>query len=138
MAKKKGRSVGVIGLGSMGLGVARTLVKKGFQVHAFDVRPNVVKAFASEGGIAAANPGEVGANAAVLIVLVVNADQTDEVLFGRNGAVARMPRGSVVIASATVPPAYAEYLGTRLAQHGVYLIDAPVSGGAARAATGQL
>jgi len=138
MAKKKGRSVGVIGLGSMGLGVARTLVKKGFQVHAFDVRANVVKAFASEGGIAAANPGEVGANASVLIVLVVNADQTDEVLFGRNGAAARMPRGSVVIASATVPPAYAEYLGNRLAQHGIYLIDAPVSGGAARAATGQL
>jgi putative dehydrogenase len=138
MAKRKGRSVGVIGLGSMGLGVARTLVKKGFQVHAHDVRPQVVKAFEKEGGIAAANPGEVGANASVLIILVVNADQTDEVLFGRNGAAPRMARGSVVIASATVAPAYAEELGQRLAQHGIYLIDAPVSGGAARAATGQL
>jgi putative dehydrogenase len=138
MAKKKGKSVGVIGLGSMGLGVARTLVKKGFQVHAHDVRPQVLKAFAKEGGIAAANPGEVGANASVLIILVVNADQTDEVLFGRSGAVPHMARGSVVIASATVAPAYAEQLGHRLAQHGIYLIDAPVSGGAARAATGQL
>ena len=50
MAKKKGMSVGVIGLGSMGLGVARSLLKKGFQVHAYDVRPRVVKAFAREGG----------------------------------------------------------------------------------------
>jgi putative dehydrogenase len=138
MAKKKSRSVGVIGLGSMGLGVARSLLKQGFQVHAYDVRPQVVKAFAREGGIAAANPGAVGANASVVIVLVVNADQTDEVLFGRNGAAPRMARGSVIVASATVPPAYAEELGQRLAQHGLYMIDAPVSGGAGRAATGQL
>jgi 3-hydroxyisobutyrate dehydrogenase-like beta-hydroxyacid dehydrogenase len=122
----------------MGMGVARTLVKKGFQVHAHDVRARVLKAFAREGGIAAANPGEVGANTSVLIILVVNADQTDDVLFGRSGAAPRMARGSVVIASATVAPAYAEQLGHRLAQQGIYLIDAPVSGGAARAATGQL
>ena len=73
-----------------------------------------------------------------MIVLVVNADQTEEVLFGPDGAAQRMARGSVVVASATVPPAYAEDLGLRLAQHGIHMIDAPVSGGAARAATGQL
>jgi len=138
MAKKKGKSVGVIGLGSMGLGVARTLLAKGFQVHAFDVRPEVVKAFVKQGGIAAANPAEVGANSPVLIVLVVNAEQTEDALFGRNGAAPRMARGSVVVASATVAPGYAEYLGHRLSQHGIYLIDAPVSGGTARAASGQL
>ncbi len=75
----------------------------------------MVKAFAKQGGIAAANPAEVGANASIVIVLVVNAEQTEEVLFGRNGAAPRMARGSVVVASATVPPAYAEYLGQRLA-----------------------
>ena len=138
MAKKRGKSVGVIGLGSMGLGVARTLLKKGFQVHAYDVRPPVLKAFAKEGGTGAANPAEVGANASVVITLVVNAEQTEEVLFGRNGAAPRMARGSVVIASATVPPAYAEYLGARLAHQGIHLIDAPVSGGTIRAASGQL
>jgi 3-hydroxyisobutyrate dehydrogenase len=138
IAKKKGKSVGVIGLGSMGLGVARTLVKKGFQVHGYDVRQPVVKAFAKQGGFGAANPAEVGANSSVVVVLVVNAEQTEEVLFGRNGAAPRMARGSVVVASATVPPAYAEYLGQRLAQYGIHLIDAPVSGGALRAAAGQL
>ena len=139
MAKKKGkRSVGVIGLGSMGLGVARSLLRKGFQVHAYDVRPQPLKLFAKEGGIVAPSPAEVGANADVVITLVLNAEQTEEVLLGRNGAAPRMGRGSVVIASATVPPAYAEYLGQRLAQHGIHMIDAPVSGGAVRASSGEL
>ncbi len=138
MAKKNSAAVGVIGLGSMGLGVARTLLKKGFQVHAFDVRPEVLKAFRREGGTPASTPAEVGANASVLIVLVVNADQTEQALFGRDGAVAQMARGSVVIASSTVAPAYAEELGKHLAQHEIHMIDAPVSGGAAKAAIGEL
>src|SRR6476661_6540782 len=138
MAKKKSMSVGVIGLGSMGMGVARTLLQKGFKVHAFDVRREALRAFTRAGGIAAASPAEVGANAGVVIVLVVNAEQTDAALFAQNGAAPRMARGSVVIASATVAPAYAEELGQRLAQQGLHVIDAPVSGGAARAATGQL
>src|SRR5512140_2331228 len=87
MASSKKQAAGVIGLGSMGLGVARTLLKKGFEVHAFDVRPEVSKAFAKEGGIAAKSPADVGRNAPVVIILVVNADQTNEVLFGKDGAV---------------------------------------------------
>jgi putative dehydrogenase len=138
MAKNKSTSVGVIGLGSMGMGVARTLLKHGFKVHAFDVRREALQTLRRAGGIAADSPAEIGANAGIVIVLVVNAEQTDAVLFGRDGAAPRMVRGSVVIASATVAPAYAEQLGQRLAQHGLYMIDAPVSGGAARAATGEL
>jgi len=107
MAKKKSMSVGVIGLGSMGMGVARTLLRKGFKVHAYDVRREALRAFTRAGGIAAATPAEVGANASVVIVLVVNAEQTDAALFARDGAAARMARGSVVIASATVAAAYA-------------------------------
>ena len=139
MAKaKSSNAVGVIGLGSMGLGVAHTLLGKGFTVYAYDVRPQVLRDFARKGGKACASPGEVGAKAPVVIVLVVNAEQTAEVLFGRNGAAARMARGSVLIASATVAPAIAEEMGARLKGMGIHMIDAPVSGGAARAATGQL
>jgi len=141
MAKAKDKdklAVGVIGLGSMGLGVARTLVSKGFAVYAYDVRPQVVKAFARAGGKACANPGEVGARASVIITLVVNAEQTEEVLFARGGAALRMTRGSVVISSATVAPAFAEELGARLKVMGLHMIDAPLSGGAAKAALGQL
>jgi 3-hydroxyisobutyrate dehydrogenase len=139
MAKaKRGNTVGVIGLGSMGFGVARTLLNKGFTVRGYDVRAQVLKDFARRGGTACATPAEVGADSSVLIVLVVNAQQTAEALLGRNGAAAKMERGSVVIASATVPPAFAEDLGTRLSDMGLHVIDAPVSGGAARAASGQL
>ncbi|MEO8006832.1 MAG: L-threonate dehydrogenase [Betaproteobacteria bacterium] len=138
MAAGAKQKAGVIGLGSMGLGVARTLLKKGFEVHAFDVRPEVTKAFAKEGGVAAKSPAEVGRNAPVVIVLVVNADQTNEVLFGKDGAVSTLAKGSIVIASSTVAPDFAIDLGKRLDAAGLLLIDAPVSGGAARAAKGEL
>ncbi len=130
--------VGVIGLGSMGLGVARTLVAKGFAVHACDVRPEVVASFAAEGGIAAADPAAVGREVSIAIVLVVNADQTDQVLFGAAGAATTLAPGSVVIASSTVAPEFAIDLGKRLAERGILMIDAPVSGGAARAAKGEM
>ncbi len=138
MAKKKNMSVGVLGLGSMGMGVARTLLKKGFKVHAFDVRREALQSLRRAGGTVGGTPADVGANVRVLIVLVVNAEQTDVALFGRDGAAPRMAPGSVVIASSTVAPAYAEELAQRLAQHGLHMIDAPVSGGAARAASGEL
>jgi L-threonate 2-dehydrogenase len=136
--KQTQRKVGVIGLGSMGLGVARTLLKKDFEVHAYDVRPEVSTAFAKEGGIAAKSPAEVGRQVPVAIILVVNADQTNDVLFGKDGAAAEMAKGSVVIASSTVAPEFAVDLGKRLDAMNLLLIDAPVSGGAARAAKGEL
>jgi putative dehydrogenase len=130
--------VGVIGLGSMGYGVARSLLRAGFAVHAFDVRPDVVARFAAEGGIAAASPAELGAAVGVVVLLVVNAAQTDAVLFGENGAAAKLAPGSVVICSATVAPDYARQLAARLEGMGLMSIDAPVSGGSAKAATGEL
>ena len=137
--EKQGKvPVGVIGLGSMGLGVARSLLRAGFPAHAYDVRPTVVDDFVVEGGIAAASPAALGTQVRTLIVLVVNAEQTDAVLFGPNGAAATLAKGSVVITSATVAPEYAVQLGERLQQMGLQNIDAPVSGGAAKAAAGQL
>lgn len=138
MANAKKNSVGVIGLGSMGMGVARTLISKGFQVHATDVRAGARNAIAKAGGHAHRNPAELAAESDIVILLVVNAKQTNDVLFGKNGAVTVLKPGSVVIASATVPPEFAAELGTRLAAEGILMIDAPVSGGAARAATGEL
>lgn len=135
---KANQAVGVIGLGSMGLGVARTLLARGFPVYAYDVRKEVLRSFAKQGGHACTTAAEVGANASVVITLVVNAEQTEEALLGPSGAASRMARGSVVISSATVAPAIAEALGARLNAMGLHMIDAPVSGGAARAASGQL
>jgi 3-hydroxyisobutyrate dehydrogenase-like beta-hydroxyacid dehydrogenase len=87
----------------MGLGVARSLLRTGFRVHACDLRSAVLENFAGEGGVACSTPAELGAQCEVVITLVVNAAQTDTVLFGDEGAVANMKPGSVVIASARSP-----------------------------------
>jgi 3-hydroxyisobutyrate dehydrogenase len=129
---------GVIGLGSMGSGVARSLLRASLIPHVYDVRPVAVSQLATEGAIPCANPAVVGAAVDVAVVLVLNAEQTEAVLLGEHGAAAAMRPGSVVLMSVTVPPDVAERLGARLAERGILMIDGPVSGGAARAAQGQL
>jgi len=130
--------VGVIGLGAMGMGVARSLLRAGLETHACDVRADALDRFAREGGRPAGSPAELGRACDAVIVLVVNAEQTERVLFGENGAVQGMRGGSVLVMSVTVPPDYAERLGARLAEGGILMLDAPVSGGAAKAAAGQM
>jgi putative dehydrogenase len=132
------KNVGVIGLGAMGIGVARSLLRAGFNVHGCDVRPEIVREFEQEGGIACANPAELGARVDIVLTLVVNAAQTETVLFGENGAVAAMKPGGLVIASATVAPEFAVALAKRVEAAGLQMLDAPVSGGAARAASGEM
>jgi len=122
----------------MGLGVARSLLRAGFRVHACDVRDSVLDAFVEEGGVRCASPAELGAQCEAVVTLVVNAAQTEAVLFGEQGAVAAMRPGSVVIASATVAPEFAVQLGARVEAAGLLMLDAPVSGGAARAASGEM
>jgi putative dehydrogenase len=135
MSKSK---VGVIGLGSMGGGVARSLLRAGFETRVCDARPDVVKSFVGEGAIGCASPAEMGAACDVIVVLVVNAEQTETVLFGEQGAVGTMRKGSAVVMSVTVPPAYAVKLGERLSERGILMVDAPVSGGSVKAASGEM
>jgi 3-hydroxyisobutyrate dehydrogenase len=132
------RTIGVIGLGTMGMGAAKSLLRAGFRVHACDLRAEALAAFAAAGGIACASPAELGRQCEVLVTLVVNAEQTETVLFGAQGAVAGLAPGSVVIASATVAPDYAAGLAARLAKHGILMLDAPVSGGGAKALAGEM
>ncbi len=132
------KPVGVVGLGAMGMGVAMSLVRAGFEVHACDVRPEAVQKVVDAGGIAAASPAAMAPLVDVLITVVVNADQTETVLFGEKGAAAHMKPGSVVIASATVSPEFAKALGKRLTDAGLLMIDGPISGGAAKAMAGEM
>jgi len=132
------KNVGVIGLGAMGLGVARSLLRAGFRTHACDVRREVLDGFVAAGGIACATPQALGVACEVVLTLVVNAEQTEGVLLGERGAAGAMRAGAVVIASSTVAPEFAESLAARLAAKGIGMIDAPVSGGAAKAASGQM
>ncbi len=132
------RPVGVIGLGAMGMGVARSLLRKGFEVHACDVRESARQSIAAEGAIAHETPAALAVRVEALIILVVNAAQTDLVLFGEHGAAAALKPGATVIASSTVAPEFAEKLTDRLTALGLRYLDAPVSGGAIRAASGEM
>ena len=132
------RRVGVIGLGAMGMGVAQSLVRGGFEVHVCDMRPEAVQKIVDAGGAGHSSPADLAPHVDAVIILVVNAQQTETVLFGETGAAAHLAPGSVVIASATVSPEFAETLGKRLNDAGLRFIDAPVSGGAAKAAAGQM
>jgi 3-hydroxyisobutyrate dehydrogenase len=134
----KVKAVGVVGLGAMGMGVAKSLLRAGLDVHACDVRAEAVAAVVEAGGQGAASPAAMGPDVDAVILLVVNAAQTEAVLFGEQGIAATLKRGAIVIASATVSPEFADALGARLADMGLHLIDAPVSGGAAKAASGEM
>jgi 3-hydroxyisobutyrate dehydrogenase len=122
----------------MGMGVARSLLRAGFAVHAYDVKKPALDAFAAEGGLACASPAELGGKCEVVLTVVVNAAQTEAVLFGENGALEAMKPGSVVLACATVSPQFAAGLGERIAEKGVLMLDAPLSGGAAKANSGDM
>jgi putative dehydrogenase len=132
------RTLGVVGLGSMGFGAAVSAVKRGVATWGLDTRAEARERFAAAGGRATDTLAELGANCDVVVVLVVNAAQTDAVLFGENGLADTLKRGSVVVTSATVDPALPPQWEARLAERGLWLIDAPVSGGAKKAADGQM
>jgi 3-hydroxyisobutyrate dehydrogenase len=132
------QKIGIIGLGAMGKGMATSLRRAGYQVHVCDVRPEAAQAFAAEGGVACANPAEVAAHCDVVVSVVVNAAQTEAVLFGDGGAAAALRRGSVFVMCSTVDPNWSIALEARLAETGILYLDAPISGGAAKAASGQM
>jgi L-threonate 2-dehydrogenase len=102
------------------------------------VRPEAVHKLAAEGAHPAGSPAALAARVEALLIVVVNAQQTEQVLFGPNGAAAHMKPGAIVIANATVAPEFAEALGARLQSLGLRFIDAPISGGAAKAAAGEM
>jgi putative dehydrogenase len=135
---KSQSSVGVIGLGAMGGGMAQSVRRAGFVPYVFDVRADVAKVFANDGGTACASLAELGKHCDVVVSVVVNAAQTESVLFGQDGCAASMKPGSVFIMCSTVDPNWSVALEARLAALGILYIDAPISGGAAKAASGQM
>jgi putative dehydrogenase len=129
---------GLIGLGAMGSGIAATLRAKGYDMHVCDAREGVAASFAAAGGVACASPADVAAACDVVVSVVVNAQQTEGVLFGAGGAAAAMKPGSVFVMCSTVDPNWSIALEQRLDALGIHYIDAPISGGAAKAASGQM
>ena len=136
-----GQRIGVIGLGAMGAGMAGSLRRAGCDLHVCDVREGVAAAFAKSGGAACATPAELAARCDVVISVVVNAAQTEAVLFGSDaagGAAAAMRPGSVFVMCSTVDPNVSIAFERRLEAMGLLHVDAPISGGAAKAASGEM
>jgi 3-hydroxyisobutyrate dehydrogenase len=131
-------TVAVIGLGSMGLGMARSALKAGLEVRGFDINADALKTLAAEGGIAAATPAEAVEGADVAVVVVVNATQTQTVLFGEGGIVSAMKPGAVVVSCATISPSEAKLFATRTEAAGLHYLDGPISGGSKKANSGEL
>jgi 3-hydroxyisobutyrate dehydrogenase len=135
------RRVGLIGLGAMGAGMAGSLRRAGAEVLVCDARDGVAAAFAAEGGTACKTPAELAARCEVVVSVVVNAAQTESVLFGTpgdDGAAAAMRPGSVFVMCSTVDPNVSIDFERRLEAMGLLYVDAPISGGAAKAASAEM
>ena len=128
----------VIGLGSMGFGMAASLRRAGFEVTGCDVAAESVARFVAEGGKGASTPADAAKAADIVVSVVVNAAQTETILFGEGGVAGTLPEGAVFVSCATMDPDVARRLAKQLEATGRHYLDAPISGGAQRAAEGEL
>jgi 3-hydroxyisobutyrate dehydrogenase len=131
-------AVAIVGVGNMGGAMAARLLEQGWTVRVCDLVPEKVEALRQAGALAAASPADAAAAAGALIVCVVDAAQSEEVLFGPQGAARVLPGGTPVLLCPTISPHDAEGLAAKLTEAGLAPIDAPMSGGPARARDGSM
>jgi len=131
-------AVAFVGLGAMGLPMANCLLRKRFVVRGYDVVPRRVELHREAGGVACSSSLEAGSGAQIGVVVVLNADQAEEAVFGQAGLARSLAAGSVVVSMTTMSPERSRSLAARAAEHGLRWLDAPVSGGTERAASGSL
>lgn len=131
------RNMAVYGLGSMGYGIAASALRAGHRVWGADINADQV-ARLQDAGAERGPLLDAAATLDAVVVVVLNAAQTETVLFGEAGIVSSLKPGCVVIACATVPPDFAREMGARCAEAGVHYLDAPISGGSVKAARGEL
>ncbi|MEO6973309.1 MAG: NAD(P)-dependent oxidoreductase [Rhodoferax sp.] len=130
--------VGIIGVGNMGGGMAANLLAQGWPVHVRDLDPVKEQNFKRIGAVAHTSPAQLAIGCEVIIVCVVDAAQTREVLFGTDGAAAAMRPGQVAMLCPTIAPQDVEVFAAELAERGLQTIDAPMSGGPVRASDGSM
>jgi len=131
-------TIGIVGIGNMGLPMALNLLERQTPVVVRDVRPEREAMAREHGARVSASPAEMAAAVNLMLLVVVDAGQVDQVLFGRHGAIEALRPGSSVAVCSTVAPEDMARWGERLARHGIGFADAPISGGPARARNGSL
>ncbi|WP_433732181.1 NAD(P)-dependent oxidoreductase [Nocardia sp. CA-129566] len=130
--------VGFIGLGNMGAPMARSLLAWPGGLTVCDTRPDAVQPFTEAGAAAAVSAAEIAEKAAVISVTVLNDEQVRAVVTGPEGLLRTAAPGTVIAVHSTISDRTAQELAGECAEHGVELVDAPVSGGAPGAARGKL
>lgn len=131
-------NIGFIGLGAMGAPMARNLLRKGFAVTVHSRTRAREEPLAALGAAPASTPAEAASGADVVITMVGDTPDVEEVLFGEAGVAQAAPRGAVVVDMSTIDPEATRDFAGRLAERGIRMVDAPVSGGTEGAASGTL
>lgn len=130
--------VGFIGLGAMGLPMARRLLQGGWDLTVHNRSPDAVRALVAEGARAAGSPAEVATYTDVVVTMLPTEAAVEEVALGEAGVVAAMTPAALLVDCSTVSPSAVLRIGHELADYGTEAVDAPVSGGVPGAEAGTL
>ena len=122
----------------MGSGLAKNLLLNGIDTFGYDLDTKRIASFVKNGGTEAKNIVAVGKNADAVFVMVMNGEQVNSVILGKDGLISIMPKGSTILLTATVKPSEAHEIANKVQESGVHFIDCPVSGGFAGAQNGTL
>jgi 3-hydroxyisobutyrate dehydrogenase len=131
-------SIGFIGLGIMGQGMARNLLKAGFELHVWNRTESRMKSLLDEGASAGKSPADVASNCDIIITCVSDTPDVEDVILGEQGVINGVRTGSLVIDCSTISPQVTKKIATKLEEIGAYMLDAPISGGSEGAANGTL
>jgi len=129
---------GVIGLGDMGSGLAKNLIKNNFITYGYDLSEERLKKFSDLGGKPCSSIKEVAEQCDAVFIMVLNGDQAKQVILGDHGLALNLKNGSVIILSATIKPSEAIEINNSLTNNLISIIDSPVSGGFPKAQAGTL
>ena len=134
----KSEQIGFIGLGSMGQPMARRLAEKGFNVRAYDIRPESAQGLDKQGIIWAESIREIAESSTLIIIMVVKGEQVREIVLGQDGILESGAPETAILDMTSSNPTITLEIGLKCAGKNVHLIDAPVSGGVEAAQRGTL
>jgi 3-hydroxyisobutyrate dehydrogenase len=130
--------IGFIGLGIMGRGMARNLLKAGFDLRVWNRTASRMDELAAEGAGTAGDPADLASQCDIIITCVSDTPDVEEVILSDNGVVHGANEGALVVDMSTISPHTTREIASRLAEKGVHMLDAPISGGSEGAAQGTL
>jgi 3-hydroxyisobutyrate dehydrogenase len=131
-------NVAILGLGTMGSGMAANLLKVGFPLSVYNRTRTKAQPLIDAGARSASTPAEAVKDASVIISMLADDVASREVWLGENGALAAAKKTAILVESSTVSPAWIAELAKQAEQRGLDLLDAPVTGSRAQAEAGQL